>query len=1299
MQMEGNSESQPASEEWNRKPSGGRGNRTSRDAHLSFESRFESGNLNCAKRIHAPESVYAQRQAEDSRSFLEEVDQTYDMWCNKDTQTRGNIQWYYFSVKNNKSQQGLTVRFNLVNMMKKDSLYNFGMKPCIYSKKANGGEDLQLDGPGWSHGGTSICYHKNRRTYTRRKGAARRHYYTLTFTYKFEQAEDTVFFAHCYPYTYSDLQKDIRDLEQKPHLKAQLRRRDLCRSIAGNHCDLLTITAETDDPAKLQSRAAVVISARVHPGESNASWMMRGVIRYLCSDDPGAALLKEKFVFKLIPMLNPDGVINGNYRTDLTGEDLNRRYSAPTETVQPTISAAKELLRDTNKQRGVFLYVDMHGHSRKKNIFVYGCDGVPIKTMLNHASASASEGYGEDDASNSSENSHKDDDPEKDDKEDELRVPEPPEGSIFPRVFPTLLDDLWGAHPTEKGFFCPERLFSARDCSYSIRRDKWSTGRVVAWRELGIRNSFTLEASFCGAGDNLEQKRRLPPNTVPTENSAQSEPDDKKPAQDAAAAPVKEEKDRDDEDSDGGQTIASGTPDDDQDGYQGGGEESDCPVDGGKKQMETHFSIQDLEMAGQCVCEALLHYCSMVPLLEGKKSYGQEKAPTNLARQPQRDSMARHAPNGSIPPPPIHIMTQDQSPWSSDWVKKPVVMDRKLAQRLGAKGNPRARAEMCIRQELKQRMAAYKAMREARKGVVSGNDPSIASVDDIALQENSEPGSDSDPSGDNLARDKLLNSPIWMALLGKVATTSKRRVARKKRKARKKKPASAPPPAESATEPGIPKTPNAQPQIATTPPRDVPRSKRALRRKKAVLALATSRTPPPDAPDRSLVQPPPRPVPVVTIAQDAMPPSAAMLGRQLSMNYWAVGISDDASVSSAASEYLPGLHMGRRIVNAQPGPQRVAVTNIQMESPISPKTHGSYGHWDMSPKQQIATVNARMGRERGTVSRMDTSSPVRLAPSYVDQFRRRSEPGDSSLSNNGEGSEGVSEERPNPQHYLDRRYEYRRQLNPQELRQYNNMKDSIGNPREGEAREDEGPGRSGDTASGRNANSNAVDANYTSLRAIREQRAAPDISLEQAQALKHDPQSDLQAQLLQGYRQQLLNSAFKSALTFKAIDLNNSRPTTPKMASTSTPQLPNEFNRFSGDLSKSDSRPGSRQVYRAALPASQPSGKMRGPDENIHLHPSSANPTLPIVGRQSYQDPLLKRGRKNDGSSPAKIMGNYKIHSGMNSKRSRPTNGNSDASRSIMDLKGGKFIVVKSGANLNANVNVNANANAKSTWT
>ena len=47
--------------------------------------------------------------------------------------------------------------------------------------------------------------------------------------------------------------------------------------------------------------------------------MMKGVIDFLVGNSPEAAALRDNFVFKIIPMLNPDGVINGNYRCSLVG--------------------------------------------------------------------------------------------------------------------------------------------------------------------------------------------------------------------------------------------------------------------------------------------------------------------------------------------------------------------------------------------------------------------------------------------------------------------------------------------------------------------------------------------------------------------------------------------------------------------------------------------------------------------------------------------------------------------------------------------------------------------------------------------------------------------------------------------------------------------------------------------------------------------------------------------------------------------------------------------------------------------
>jgi murein tripeptide amidase MpaA len=56
----------------------------------------------------------------------------------------------------------------------------------------------------------------------------------------------------------------------------------------------------------------VVLSSRVHPGETGASYMMKGIIDYLTGPNLNAKILRDNFIFKIVPMLNPDGVINGS---------------------------------------------------------------------------------------------------------------------------------------------------------------------------------------------------------------------------------------------------------------------------------------------------------------------------------------------------------------------------------------------------------------------------------------------------------------------------------------------------------------------------------------------------------------------------------------------------------------------------------------------------------------------------------------------------------------------------------------------------------------------------------------------------------------------------------------------------------------------------------------------------------------------------------------------------------------------------------------------------------------------------
>jgi murein tripeptide amidase MpaA len=90
---------------------------------------------------------------------------------------------------------------------------------------------------------------------------------------------------------------------------------------------MLTVTST--EVKKRNLRKGVVIIARQHPGETGGSYMMQGLIDFITGSTPEAEALRAMAIFKVVPMLNPDGVIHGNYRTSLVGCDLNRRWKKP----------------------------------------------------------------------------------------------------------------------------------------------------------------------------------------------------------------------------------------------------------------------------------------------------------------------------------------------------------------------------------------------------------------------------------------------------------------------------------------------------------------------------------------------------------------------------------------------------------------------------------------------------------------------------------------------------------------------------------------------------------------------------------------------------------------------------------------------------------------------------------------------------------------------------------------------------------------------------------------------------------
>ena len=148
--------------------------------------------------------------------------------------------------------------------------------------------------------------------------------------------------AFSFPFSYEEVQADTARIaavaEARPDV--HFHRSHLVDSLKGHRVDLLTLTAcpdESDEPFSPMARPAdpagilfpqggsaqpdftsrprVFVSARVHPGETPAQFALQGFLDFLLRpDDPRSAALLRKYVFLIVPVLNPDGLVLGHYR-------------------------------------------------------------------------------------------------------------------------------------------------------------------------------------------------------------------------------------------------------------------------------------------------------------------------------------------------------------------------------------------------------------------------------------------------------------------------------------------------------------------------------------------------------------------------------------------------------------------------------------------------------------------------------------------------------------------------------------------------------------------------------------------------------------------------------------------------------------------------------------------------------------------------------------------------------------------------------------------------------------------------
>ncbi|XP_056604967.1 cytosolic carboxypeptidase-like protein 5 isoform X1 [Triplophysa dalaica] len=325
--------------------------------NIVFSSRFDSGNLARVERVDGSEA-----DGESSRppntSVPTQPDYEFNVWTKPDCANtefeNSNRSWFYFSVRG--MPPGKLLKVNVMNMNKQSKLYSQGMTPLVRSVPVKTRWERVRERPSFEVSDSQFI---------------------LSFVHRLLDVRGvTTYFSFCYPFSYTECQDMLLQLDQKfisnthtlgpcsPVDSIYYHRELLCYSLDGNRVDLITVSSchglleereprldrlfpdlSSPRPHRFTSKRVFVLSSRVHPGETPSSFVFNGFLNFITSqDDPRAQMLRRMFVFKLIPMLNPDGVVRGHYRTDSRGVNLNRQYVNPSPDLHPSIYGAKSLL-------------------------------------------------------------------------------------------------------------------------------------------------------------------------------------------------------------------------------------------------------------------------------------------------------------------------------------------------------------------------------------------------------------------------------------------------------------------------------------------------------------------------------------------------------------------------------------------------------------------------------------------------------------------------------------------------------------------------------------------------------------------------------------------------------------------------------------------------------------------------------------------------------------------------------------------------------------------------------------------
>ncbi len=105
----------------------------------------------------------------------------------------------------------------------------------------------------------------------------------------------------------------------------------------------------------------LVLVGRQHPAETTGAEAFDAFVMRLLEDDPLAVAFRGRVALLLVPVMNPDGLTAGHWRTNANGIDLNRDWGI---WAQPETRAVGQLIEATHQTRPLIGLIDFHSTRR-----------------------------------------------------------------------------------------------------------------------------------------------------------------------------------------------------------------------------------------------------------------------------------------------------------------------------------------------------------------------------------------------------------------------------------------------------------------------------------------------------------------------------------------------------------------------------------------------------------------------------------------------------------------------------------------------------------------------------------------------------------------------------------------------------------------------------------------------------------------------------------------------------------------------------------------------------------------------